>query len=79
MQLINRKLGRRPHVSVYFLVDGDFRSAGFYTLMELLVKSPEMFYNPNFLDNTSSRVTFELVAEAPDFESFYTLHPELFI
>ena len=79
MHLIHRVVSSRPRLSVYFLVDGDFRSAGFYTLMELLSESPEMYYNPNFLDNTSPRVTLELIAEAPDFESFYTLHPELFI
>lgn len=79
MLLVKRNFSGRLRPSVYYIVDGDFRSAPFYSIMELLAEAPEMFYNPNFLDETNSRVTFTTIAEVSSFEDFPILYPELFI
>lgn len=80
MQLVKRVIQHhRARPSFYFLVDGDSRSPAASSPISLLVEKPEMFYNPDFINSANSKVTFEIIAEAPDFESFLTLHPELFI
>lgn len=79
MLLTKRNFSGRLRPSAYYIVDGDFRSAPFYSIMQLLAEAPEMFYNPNFLDVTNSRVTFTPIVEVRNFKDFPILYPELFI
>lgn len=80
MQLVKRIIHHlRANPVFYFLVDGNLRSPASISPIDLLTEKPDMFYNPDFINPANSKVTFEIIAEAPDFESFSTLHPELFI
>jgi hypothetical protein len=85
MLLVKRTIRRtsgRYFPTAFYLINGDYRSAAYPTLISLVTEaSIEMYFNPDFTSPTNSKVTFEALAEAPilNHSIFLSNYPEFFL